>query len=465
MKHPKVVVLGAGSLFFGRKAIWQMVHSPHLNSGTLALVDTDATRLNKMKRLAEMVIAHHDVPLALQASVERRDVLRDADFVILSFANRNTHFRRIDVELSAEFGIRMCSGDTIGPGGVLRTMRELPLIEAACKDIRELCPDAWVINYINPTAVHGIALKRFFPDLKTLALCDAQWHLRQRYAEAAAVPDDDKLEILSAGPNHFTWLLKATYDGQDLIPRIVEHMRAEAAHELRDVSEDNDIYSKTWLNNAVAVELYDVFGVLPTVVGHTKEYVRFYQRRGMARRDAIPPVKLFDTDLRTSRTNDAWRRVDEYLDGRADITSFDTEFGPDPATDLVEAMWAGLNKRFFVNTFNRGAVPNMADDAFLELYCSVDLQDGPTPLATGPMPRGVRSLCEQVLDTHELTARAVHDGDRSLLRRAMLTDPLANSIGDTDALFDRLLKAQRDGLPQHWFDDASATSAALVGRL
>ncbi len=451
MSHPKVVILGAGSLFFGRKAIWQMVHSPHLRTGTLALVDIDADRLDKMKRLAEKVIAHNNAPLTLEASTDRRDVLAGADFVVLSFAVNNAHYRGVDCETSAKYGIRMCSGDTIGPGGVFRTMREFPVILDACRDIEELCPDAWVVNYINPTAVHGIGVQRYFPQLKSFALCDAQYGLRKGYAHRAGVPNDEKFTLLTAGPNHFTWLLKAEYDGRDVLPDIIAAVRADAEGDANRQAQGGKSHSKGYLNNAIAIELYEGLGYLPTVLGHTKEYVRFYQPHRTTDRDAVPPLKLFEVPDRLKWTADVWQRVDDYLDDKADIAEFDTEFGPDPATDVIENMWAGLGKRFFINTLNRGAVTNMADDAFLELYCDVDMS-GPRPHPVGEMPVGVRSMCETILDTHTLTAMAVHDGDRALLRRALLVDPLTNSIGDTDALIEDLLEQQRDILPAHWYE-------------
>ena len=449
MKHPKVVIVGAGSLFFGRKAIWQMVHSPHLQNGTLALVDTDAERLDKMKRLAEMVIKHNGVPLKLEASTDRREVLQGADFVVLSFADRNAHFRGIDCEVSAKYGIRMCSGDTIGPGGVFRTLRELPEIVDTCRDIEDLCPDTWVINYINPTAVMGIALAREFPRLKTLALCDAQWGLRNGYANAAGVPNDENFELLVAGPNHFTWVLKAEYDGQDVLPKIVERVRKNSEEDVNRQAQGGRSQAKGYLNNTIALELYEAFGVLPTVLGHTKEYVRFYQGHGKSGRDQVPPLKLFEVPTRLEWTADVWKRVDGYLDGSVPIAEFDEEFGSDPATDLIENMWTDSQTIRPVNVMNRGAVPNLADDAFLELFCKVSME-GAKPLPCPPLPRGVRAMCETVLDTHELTAEAALRSDRALLRRALLTDPLTNSIGDTDALIDELLDAQRDAVSAAW---------------
>lgn len=450
MSHPKVVIVGAGSLFFGRKAIWQMVHSPHLNTGTLALVDTDAGRLEKMKMLAQKVIAHNSSKLKLEASTEHRDVLKGADFVVLCFADRNAHFRHLDVTISEKYGIRMCSGDTIGPGGVFRTMREMPRIENVCQSVRELCPQAWVINYINPTAVHGIALQRYFPDLKSVALCDAQWGLRGHMAKAAGVPDDGKWVLQTAGPNHFSWLLRAEYDGKDKTPEIIAHMRRTADEDINIQEQGKKTDPKGLLNNAIAVELYDTLGYLPTVTGHTKEYVRFYQAPGVSGRNRIPPLAIFDAPARVKWTNDVWQRVDDYNSGKVHIAEFDKEFGSDPATDLIEAMWGNLGKSFFVNIPNNGAITNMSNDAFVELYCSVSMQ-GFTPRKVGPMPRGIRGMCETVLDTHELTAQAVHETNRDMLLRAMLVDPLATSVGDMQALIEELLEAQRDAVSPGWF--------------
>jgi alpha-galactosidase len=448
MSSPKIVVLGAGSLFFGRKAIWQMVHSEHLRNGTLALVDIDETRLNKMATLAQKVIEHNKSPLKLEASTNRRDVLKGADFVILSFAYNNAINRGIDCDVSAKYGIRMCSGDTIGPGGIMRTMREFPVILDAAKDIQDLCPEAWVINYINPTSVHGIGLRRFFPKLKTFALCDAQYNLRNSVAKACSVENDDKLTLYTAGVNHFTWMLKADYAGKDLIPQLVKEKQDLAADE---AAKKDNVYagSKGAFNHAIGVQLYETMGYLPTVIGHTKEYVRFYQGLGITGTDPIPSLQLFSVPTRLKWTSDVWQRVDDYNSGKVNIAEFDTEFGPDPATDMIEAMWGNLGKSFFINTDNNGSITNMADDAFLELYCDLSME-GPKPHKVGPMPRGIRGMCELILDTHELTAQAVRDKDRNLLRRAFLTDPLTNSIGDTELLMDELIEKELEVVGEHW---------------
>jgi alpha-galactosidase len=455
IQHPKVVVIGAGSLFFGRQSIWQMVHSPHLNKGTLALVDTDEERLEKMARLADMVIADNGVPLALEASTQRKDVLDDADFVVLSFADRSVMFRGIDCQVAGKYGIRMCSGDTIGPGGIFRAMREFPVILECARDIESLCPDAWVINYVNPTTVHGIGLRRYAPQLKSFALCDSLHmpHVKRHYAKRAGIVAseadytdeiDHEFDMRIAGVNHFTWMLKAEYEGRDVMPQIGESIHRDAVVE----TDGEDKGAKAKFNNTIGYVLYQAFGCVPACVAHTKEYVRFWQDLGVTP-EPIPPLSIWETEPRYRSHDAMWQQVDDFISGKVPISDYMQTFGPDHATDVIENMVGGLGKPFYVNTFNDGAVTNMADDAFLELLCDVDM-DGPRPRPVGDMGRGLRGMQELVLDTHELTAEAVAKCDLGLLRRAMLTDPLVSSIADADAIIRELLEAERDALPACW---------------
>jgi len=456
-RSPKVVVIGAGSLFFGRQAIWQMVHSPHLNNGTLALVDTDPKRLEQMATLGEMVARDNGVNLKIEAANDWRDVLPGADFVVLSFARQTVKYRGMDCAISEKYGVRMCSGDTIGPGGIFRAMREFPLILQCAADIERLCPNAWVINYINPSTVHGIGLMRFAPNLKSFALCDSLHmpHIKKRYAGRAGIvefPDDynddidSRFDMRIAGVNHFTWMLRAEFDGKDVLPAIADSIRQQAATE----DTGGDTGAKAWLNNSIAHQLYEIFGYVPVCVSHTKEYVPYYQGRGVLK-DRIPPLAIWETEDRYERHAAMWDQVEGFVSGSTPISQYMTTLGPDHATDIIEAMVGNLDKPFYVNTANRGAVTNMAGDAFLELLCDVDMA-GPRPRPVGEMPRGLLGLQQQVLDTHELTAEAVAKCDRTLLRRAMLTDPLVNSIADADAIIRELLEVEREALPGCWYE-------------
>lgn len=457
MQQPKVVVIGAGSLFFGRQSIWQMVHSPYLNKGTLAFVDTNEERLSKMVQLAKMVAKDNNVPLKVEGSTNRREVLKGADFVVLSFAKDSVKYRGIDCQVSLKYGIRMCSGDTIGPGGIFRAMRELPVILECAKDIEEICPDAWVINYINPSTVNGIALSRYAPNLKSFALCDSHHmpHKKAYYAVRAGIIRDSsefteeidrKFDFRVAGVNHFTWLLKAEYEGKNVMVEIAESLRRSAGTE----NNGGDTGAKALYNDAITYELYNIFGYIPTCTAHTKEYVRYWQGLGKTK-DTIPPLSIWETEDRYKRHDEMWQQVDDFITGNIPIAEYTTMLGPDHATDIIESMVGNLGKRFFINSLNNGAVTNMNDDAFLELLSEVSME-GISPLPIGEMPRGIRGMQELVLDTHELTAEAVVERSFVKLRRAMMTDPLINSIGDADKIIKELLELEKDIIPKYWYE-------------
>jgi alpha-galactosidase len=462
-QSPKVTIIGAGSIFFGRQAIWQMCHSKHLQNGTLALVDTNKVNLARMTNLAKKVIADSGVSLKLESSTTASKVLPGSDFVILSFAYNSVKYRNIDCMISEKYNIRMCSGDTIGPGGIMRTLREFPHIHNYCKQISELCPDAFVINYINPTAANGIGIKHFWPKLKSFALCDGLHmpHVKKNYAVRAGIirnknewndDIDKRFDCTIAGVNHFTWLLKAEYDGKNIVTEIAEELKQRAATETDGGSKG----AKAEKNNMITYELYKAFGYVPACTGHTKEYVPFYQGLGVD--PSIFKLSLWDDDARYRWHAAMWEEVDGYNYDVTPIAEFSKKTGPDHATDIIEAMWSESKKPFYINTANgtagtgdQKAVENMPEDAFLELLCDVSMK-GVTPRHVGAAPVGLRGLWQQVLDTHELTARAAVHGDRDMLHTAFACDPLTLCLNDTKKLIEELLQAEKETLPEYWFN-------------
>lgn len=457
MAGPKITVIGAGSYFFGRPVIHKMATSEVMAGGTLALVDTDEKVLKTMMKLARRVFKANKAQVKLVGSTDRREVMKDSDFVVLTFSYRNAHYRGVDTEIAAKHGIRMCSSDTIGPGGIFRAMREIPEALGVCKDARKLCPDAWVINFINPTTVLGIALQKYATDVRSFALCDGhhepyntlKWAMAFDLVprDATEVPPEvlRKFDLRIGGVNHNTWLVRASYDGKDLMPKLRQIFRRNARDEKKDPQEK----AKPRFNQNYALELLELFGALPTAISHTKEYVPFFQGYGV-KPNKPEPIRLFDAENRAREMAEAWKVTEQYASGKLSVKHFNEQNHNDHATDIIESMWGGLGKVFYINSPNRGAISNLPYDAFVELRSHVDMR-GPVPLPFGPMPLGVRQLQFQSLDTHELTADAAVSGDKALLRRAMLSDPLCNNIPDADACIKDLLAAEKDALPSYWY--------------
>ncbi len=457
MSGPKVTVIGAGSFFFGRPIIYKMATSEVMAGGTLALVDTDKKVLDTMMRLARRVFAETKCGVRLTGSTDRKKVMKGSDFVVLTFSYRNAHFRGVDTQVAAKHGIRMCSSDTIGPGGIFRALREVPVALDVVRDAQELCPDAWVVNFVNPTTVLGMALRRYAPGTKSFALCDGHHepYCTLRWckevgilpADATAVPPEveNKLDLAIGGVNHCTWMVRFRYDGKDMLPAWRKTLARRAGAEKKEPGG----HSKARHNAGYALKLFDLYGAYPTAVGHTKEYVPFFQGYGAA---PVEPesITLFDAELRARRMADAWKVTEDYASGKLSARHFVKHGRSDHATDIMESMWGGLGKSFYINSPNGGAVTNLPDDAFIELRSDVDMR-GPRHQPFGEFPRGLLALQHQVLDTHELTAEAAATGDRSVLRRAMLTDPICNNIPDADACIADLLAAEREVLPGHWY--------------
>ena len=457
MHGPKIAVIGSGSYFFGKAVIHKMASSGALAGGTLALVDTDEKVLRTTVRLAKRVLDAARRGVKVVGSTDRRKVLAGSDFVVLTFSYRNAYYRGVDTQIAARHGIRMCSSDTIGPGGVFRALREVPVALAVASDAARLAPGAWVINFVNPTAVLGMALRRYAPHVRSFAICDGHhepYHTLRWCKEAGILPPEAtavppevqaRLDLRIGGVNHFTWMTRFTYAGKDMMPAVRRRLLEQVQREKSAPGE----HSKARYNATYAMELWDLYGVYPTNIGHTKEYVPFFQ--GYGRRPVRPePVALFDAEQRQREMERAWGVTREYADGRRSVKEFMAAVRDDHASDIIESMWGGLGKPFYISSPNRGAATSLPEDAFLELRCDVDM-NGPRPQPFGAFPRGVLALQHQILDTHELTAEAAVTGDRATLRRAMLTDPLCNNIPDADACIADLLAAQKDVLPAYWY--------------
>lgn len=457
MRGPKVCVIGAGSYFFGKPVIHKMATSDVFAGGTLAFVDTDEKVLKTMMKLGRRVFKETKAPVKLVGSTNRKEVMKDSDFVVLTFSEQNARFRGIDTEIALKHGITMCSSDTIGPGGIFRAMREIPQALDMCRDAAKFCPNAWVINFVNPTAVLGIALQRYAEGVRTFALCDGNHEPMNTVnfcKRAGILPEDAtcvppevwaRLDLRIGGVNHCTWVVKFDYDGKDMLPALRRWLEGKKKEEAKNPKEK----SKPRYNFHYAAQLFDLYGAYPTAISHTKEYVPFFQGLGV-KPNRPEPIRPFDAELRSNEMANAWGVTEEYASGKRTVKEFMQKLHNDHATDIIEGMWGGLGKQFYINTRNGGSVTNLPGDAVLELRCDIDMR-GPRPHPFGPMPRGVLGLQQQVLDVHEMTAEAAVTGDRRLVERALAADPLCNNIADAKACVKDLLAAEKDVLPDYWF--------------
>ncbi len=444
MRGAKIVVVGAGSLFFTRQMFVGMCSSKAFAGSTFTLVDIDEDIARTMAALGQKTVAHTQADLHIDWTTDRLSAFEGADFIILSFASKNAHYRGVDTRLPRKFGIRMCSGDTTGPGGIMRTCREAPKLVAMAHEIEGIAPEAWVINYVNPTATMGMALAGH-ADLKHwFALCDAQKmpDFKERIIRRCGLVGEDEpvptelynsVAMKVAGINHFTWMTELKQDGKDLLPRLHEW--------LVKMARESEM-------QRAALELWDGIGYYPTIIGHTAEYVPYFQDRGRNTDDVV--IHLFDAEKRKRWIADHWTDIRAYVSGEKPIAEFVEKTRSDMVVDIIEGIMTDSGFEGFANVLNRGTVTNLPDDAFLELLCRFSSK-GPEALPFGKFPRGLVSKTMQVYESHALAVEAALSCDHKTLLQAFLADPIVLSINDARKLIAELLEAERKDLPNEWF--------------
>jgi len=439
----KITIIGAGSLFFSRRMLLGMMTLPEFRGVHLALVETDPWRSEQIGRYAERLNAETGGQVTTSCTTDRREALGGSDYVILTFARNNAHSRGVGAHICRNYGVLECSGDTAGPGSVMRIIREVPAILDVARDIEALAPAARVMSYVNPTNVIAAALDRH-TSLNCVSLCDGMYPrgLGPRLCGYLGVePSEDnwralKLEV--SGINHFVWMTGLTLRGEDVFGRFVDGLRADAA---ADPAGDA----------RAECDLLETFGAWPAVIWHTKEYVRYFQGRGRhPERDFV--LRQWDLRERLAWQHETWRTIEAYAAGRIgmDKALADSHASThEMMIDVIASMIADRGEPFPVNVRNDGRVGNLPDECIVELFGSAGAGGFDVP-AAGDLPLGIRAMVYQALDQQELALEAAITGSFDLVARAIACDPLVMSLSDAREIAHELLAAEYDYLPEIW---------------
>jgi alpha-galactosidase len=421
-----------------------IMQSPHLSGSHIALVETDPQRCEQMGHYAEKINQDTGGKSTISYSTNRCDVLEGSDFVLLTFSVNNIHSRGMGAHICKNYGVIECSGDTAGPGSVLRIIREIPLILEVARDIERLAPDAMVLNYVNPTNVVGAALDRY-TKLKWAAFCDGMYlpyfgYRLLEYMDLPQTPENAaKMKFDLSGINHFGWMTALSLDGEDLWPRLKDGLKRKA--ELKGPQSDE---RAEW-------DLLEAFNAWPTVIWHTKEYHRYFQGRGhMPQRDFV--VRPWDLHERVRWVREFYRKVDSYNAGEISRKEALGE-GNLPQSEMVvevmESLVGNLGKRFAVNVRNEGRVTDLPDSAIVELFGTIDAKGIHVPKAP-PLPLGPRAMVYACIDQQELALEAAMTGSFELAARAVACDPLVMSLSDAVEITRDLLAAEQEYLAPMW---------------
>ncbi len=425
---PKITLIGAGSAVFARQVITDILHIEGMETGTFALVDIDAQRLELAQRIAERIIGLTDRHWNVVASTSRCDVLAGSDVIVNSIEVAGLANVRHDFEIPLKYGIDQCIGDTIGPGGIFKALRTGPVWLDVLRDAERLCPRAWVLNFTNPMSILTLTALRG-STMSTVGLCHSVQATSKRLADYLQVPYAD-LEWRCAGINHNAWFTEMRVSGEDMYPRLLK--RAEIA----------EVYER----DPVRFEMMRHFGAFVTESsGHFSEYVPYFRKRPELIERYCRPGYVGETGYYANNWP-AWRarndtQITEMLEGRREIPLARSH---EYAADIVEALLLGRPAVIHGNVRNTGLIDNLPDGC-VEVACLVD-RNGVQPCHFGPLPEQLAALNRSHMAVHMLMADALLSRDKQAARYALLLDPLTAAVcspAEINALFDEMWEAEQ----------------------
>lgn len=453
----KIAIVGAGSIGFTRRLVRDLLSVPEVADTQLSFQDISQDNLDKVTTLCRRDIAANGVPATIDAGIEREPALDGADYVINTARVGGLAGFRTDVEIPLKYGVDQCVGDTICAGGLMYGQRTVPMVLELCSQIeRYAAHGCTLLNYANPMAMNTWAANDHSA-VPTIGLCHGVQgghhllaHLFERHVNGGQSPDAPgyrrvakaDVDIVAAGINHQTWYLKVLFDGRDwatdLLPLFEAHPKMREREKVR-------------------MDVIRRFGYFSTESnGHLSEYLPWYRKR---------PAEIADwisTDAWILGETGGYLRV--CTEGR---NWFDTDFpkwlaeppweyGADKRSDehgsyIIESMATGRIYRGHFNVRNNGVIPNLPPDAIVEVPGYVD-RNGLSIPVVGPLPLGCAAICNNSIQVQRMATAAAVAGDVSLLKQAVLLDPLVGAVCNPPEVWqmvDEMLVAQAEWLPQY----------------
>jgi alpha-galactosidase len=404
-------------------------------SGELGLVDVDPERLELAEKLAGKIIAEMGSTWTIQATADRRTVLKNADYIINCIEVSGTQCVRHDNDIPAKFGVDQCIGDTIGPGGLMKALRTVPVFLDVLKDVEKYCPNAWVLNYTNPMSIMCLAAARA-SSAKVIGLCHSVQGTSHHLAEYAGVPYEH-LVWKCGGINHLAWFTELKRDGvEDIYPILFEKARA-----------GGEVYEK----DPIRFDMMLHFGHFVTESsGHFSEYLPYYRKRP----ELIKKYCRSNYRGQSSFYADGWpqwrKECDENrrqkLAGQKPITFARTwEY----ASYIIEAMETGSPFTIYGTVPNKGLIENLPSDGVIETACLVDRR-GVMPTRFGPLPPQCAALCDWNMRMFDLAATACIEKSRAAATHALMLDPLTAAVccpAEIKQMAEELFEAEKEFLP------------------
>ena len=445
MAGPRIAFIGAGSTVFMKNLIGDCLLRPALAQSHIALMDIDPRRLADSALVARKLIKSLKVPATLSLHGDQREAIAGADFVIVAFQIGGYEPCTVtDFDIPKRFGLRQTIADTLGIGGIMRGLRTVPPLWNLCADMMALCPQAIMLQYVNPMAINTWAIAAKYPAIRQVGLCHSVQGTAAELARDLDIPEA-RIRYRCAGINHvafYTEFEEMLDDGstRDLYPDL---RAGYAAGTLPKPSSWNPRCP-----NFVRYEVMKRFGYFVTESSeHFAEYVPWFIKRD--RRDLIArfQIPLDEYLTRCLEQIEDWKgQVEAYR--RAD--TIEVTPSREYASSLIESVWTGQASRIYANVANQGYISNLPEGCAVEVATRVDA-NGVHPTRFGKLPPQLAGLMQTHINVQGLVVEALMAENRQHIFHAAALDPHTAAELDLDqiwAMTEQLLKAHGDWLPK-----------------
>jgi alpha-galactosidase len=446
-----LVLIGAGSAVFTRGLLADLITAPDLGGWEIRLCDIDPDALAVAARLAERMVEARGAGdrVSIAASVERTDLLPGADVVVASVGVGGRPAWLADWKIAAAEDIYQPVGDSIMPGGISRGLRTVPVMVEIARDVVRLAPDALFFNYGNPMTANVAAIVRH-AGAEVVGLCHGMHHVQRELARFVEAPFEET-STLYCGLNHLTFIYDFRWNGEDAWPIARRKLAAERARGI-DVDDVGIIWQdgSTASMNPFSWELFDRYGAYPAASDrHTTEFFPKRFARGTyygktLGLDAFPLEEILEWGegryQQMRREAEGTDPLDDELFGRS---TGDQE----QLIEILRSIRFDQRKLFSVNVPNRGLVPNLPDDAVVEIP-GVATARGLRPISVPDFPDPLAAVVKWRLASVDVMVEAAMTGDRGLVIEALLLDGAVTDIEKARRLADAYLAEQAAYLPR-----------------
>ena len=447
----KLTIIGAGSTVFTKNIVVDLLTIEQFKSIEIALMDIDQNRLIKTKEVLEIIAKKMGATPKISMHTNRRESLLDADFVQTTIqVGGYKPSTVIDFEIPKKFGLKQTIADTLGIGGIMRSLRTIPVLLNIAEDIEQVCPNALWMQYVNPMCTNMIAINKVFPNIRNIGLC----HSVQGTAEMLAEDLQENINNISyqcAGINHMAFFQKfeKISTGEDLYPKLKRLAN--------QILSDKKISSRTKkqefpgrnLHEKVRYEILKRFGFFVTESSeHFAEYVPWFIKPNKEELIEKYKIPVDEYIFRCEYYSELWNELDKDI---SIITNEEIKRSHEYASYIIDAIVNNNKFTVYGNVMNNGLIENLPSNCCVEVPCIVN-DKGFYPQKIGRLPEQLSALMRTNINVQILTAEAALTKKREHIYHAAMLDPLTSShlsIDEIFALTDEMLEAHADYLPKY----------------